>query len=127
VGLLTSEHNDKWLFVFGSIILLVVIGSVLEGLPALLILAPILMPIAGQMGVSLLHYGIILVIAMGIGIFIPPVGIGFYVCCAVCDTTIEKSARAMIPFLIVVCIGLLVVTLVPWFTLLLPVKFNLTG
>ena len=127
VGLLTSVHNDKWLFLFGSIVLLVVIGSILEGLPALLILAPILMPIAGQLGVSLLHYGIILVIAMGIGIFIPPVGIGFYVCCAVCDTTIEKSARAMIPFLIVVCIGLLVVTLVPWFTLLLPAKFNLAG
>ena len=127
IGVLSSVHNNKWLFLFGSILLLVVIGSILEGLPALLILAPILMPIASQVGVSQLHYGIMLVIAMGIGIFIPPVGIGFYVCCAVLDTTIEKSARAMIPFLIVVCIGLLVVALVPWFTLFLPAKFNLAG
>ena len=45
------------------------------------------MPIASQVGLSQLHYGILLVIAMGIGIFIPPIGIGFYVCCAVCETT----------------------------------------
>ncbi|HTU03457.1 MAG TPA: TRAP transporter large permease, partial [Candidatus Sulfotelmatobacter sp.] len=127
VGLLTGVHSNKWVFLVGSILLLVVIGSILEGLPALLILAPILMPIASEVGVSPLHYGIILVIAMGIGIFIPPVGIGFYVCCAVCDTTIEESARAMIPFLIVVCVGLLVVVLVPWFTLFLPARFHLVG
>jgi tripartite ATP-independent transporter DctM subunit len=127
VGLLTGAHNKKWLFLFGSILLLIVIGSILEGLPALLILAPILMPIASQVGVSQLHYGIILVIAMGIGIFIPPVGIGFYVCCAVCETTIEKSTRAIIPFLVVVCVGLLVVALVPWFTLFLPATLHLAG
>jgi tripartite ATP-independent transporter DctM subunit len=127
VGILTGAHNNRWLFLFGSVLLLVVIGSILEGLPALLILAPILMPIASQVGVSQLHYGIILVIAMGIGIFIPPIGIGFYVCCAVCETTLEKSSRAMIPFLVVVCVGLLVVALVPWFTLFLPAKLHLGG
>jgi tripartite ATP-independent transporter DctM subunit len=127
VGILTGIHNNQWLFMSGSILLLVVIGSILEGLPALLILAPILMPIARQVGVSQLHYGIILVIAMGIGIFIPPIGIGFYVCCAVCETTIEKSSRAMIPFLVVVCVGLLVVAVVPWFTLFLPAKLHLGG
>ena len=127
VGILTGIHNNQWLFLSGSILLLVVIGSILEGLPALLILAPILMPIASQVGVSQLHYGIILVIAMGIGIFIPPIGIGFYVCCAVCETTIEKSSRAMIPYLVVVCVGLLVVAVVPWFTLFLPAKLHLGG
>jgi tripartite ATP-independent transporter DctM subunit len=127
VEILTRVHNNQWLFLSGSILLLVVIGSILEGLPALLILAPILMPIASQVGLSQLHYGILLVIAMGIGIFIPPIGIGFYVCCAVCDTTIEKSTRAMIPFLAVVCVGLLVVALVPWFTLFLPARLHLAG
>lgn len=127
VGILTGIHNNQWLFLAGSILLLIVIGSILEGLLALLILAPILMPIARQVGVSQLHYGIILVIAMGIGIFIPPIGIGFYVCCAVCEATIEKSSRAMIPFLVVVCVGLLVVAVVPWFTLFLPAKLHLGG
>jgi tripartite ATP-independent transporter DctM subunit len=125
--ILTGAHNSQWLFLSGSILLLIVIGSVLEGLPALLILAPILMPIASQVGLSQLHYGILLVIAMGIGIFIPPIGIGFYVCCAVCETTIEKSARAMIPYLAVVFVGLLVVALVPWFTLFLPARLHLAG
>jgi len=127
VGILTRVQNNRWLFLFGSILLLIVIGTILEGLPALLILAPILMPIASQVGLSQLHYGIILVLAMGIGIFIPPAGNGFYVCCAVCGTSIEKSSRALIPLLVVVFIGLLVVALVPWFTLFLPAKFHLGG
>ena len=50
---------------------------------------------------SQLHYGIVLMIAMGIGAFMPPIGVGFYVTCAICETTIENSARAMIPFLVV--------------------------
>lgn len=126
-GILTRVHNNQWLFLFGSILFLIVIGTILEGIPALLILAPLLMPIAGQVGLNQLHYGIMLVLAMGIGIFIPPVGNGFYVCCAVCETTIEKSTRALIPFLVVVGIGLLLVALVPWFTLFLPAKFHLGG
>jgi tripartite ATP-independent transporter DctM subunit len=127
VEILTSVHESQWLFMLGSILLLIVVGSILEGLPALLILAPILMPIAGQVGISPLHYGIVLLIAMGIGLFMPPIGIGFYVSCAVCETTIEKSTRAMIPFLVVLFLGLLLVALVPWFTLFLPAAFHLGG
>jgi TRAP-type C4-dicarboxylate transport system permease large subunit len=82
------------------------------------------MPIAGQVGVNEIHYGIVLVIAMGIGAFMPPVGVGFYVTCAVCGTSIEKSAQAMIPYLIVLCLGLLLVALVPWFTLFLPERLH---
>jgi tripartite ATP-independent transporter DctM subunit len=125
VEILTGLHESEWLFMLGSILLLIVVGSILEGLPALLILAPILMPIAGQVGISPLHYGIVLLIAMGIGLFMPPIGVGFYVSCAVCDTTIEKSTRAMIPFLVVLFFGLLLVALVPWFTLFLPAAFHL--
>ena len=64
---------------------------------------------------------------MGIGLFMPPIGVGFYVSCAVCETTIEKSTRAMIPFLVVLFLGLLLVALVPWFTLFLPAAFHLAG
>jgi tripartite ATP-independent transporter DctM subunit len=127
VEILTGVHESQWLFMLGSILLLIVVGSILEGLPALLILAPILMPIAGQVGISPLHYGIVLLIAMGIGLFMPPIGVGFYVSCAVCETTIEKSTRAMIPFLIVLFLGLMLVALVPWFTLFLPAIFHLGG
>jgi tripartite ATP-independent transporter DctM subunit len=127
VEILTGTRESQWLFMLGSILLLIVVGSILEGLPALLILAPILMPIASQVGINQLHYGIVLLIAMGIGLFMPPVGVGFYVSCAVCETTIEKSTRAMIPFLVVLFLSLLLVALVPWFTLFLPAIFHLDG
>jgi TRAP-type C4-dicarboxylate transport system permease large subunit len=68
-----------------------------------------------------------LVIAMGIGAFMPPVGVGFYVTCAICETSLESSAREMIPYLVVLGIGILLVALVPWLTLCLPMKFNLAG
>jgi len=127
VGLLSAVHQSHWVFMLASIVLLVVTGLILEGLPALLILAPILLPIASRVGISQLHYGIVLLIAMGIGAFMPPVGVGFYFACAVCETTIEKSSREMIPFVIVLSIGLLLVALVPWFTLFLPARFGLSG
>ncbi len=127
VGLLSGIRHDQWAFILASIVLLIVTGLILEGLPALLIMAPILLPIAGKIGISELHYGIVLLIAMGIGAFMPPVGIGFYIACAVCETTIEKSSREMIPYVIVLCIGLLIVAFVPWFTLFLPAQFGLSG
>ena len=102
-------------------------GAILEGLPALLILAPILLPIAAQVGVSQLHYGIVLLIAMGIGAFAPPVGVGFYFACAVLETKIEASSREMIPYICVLFLGLVLVAMVPWFTLSLPALFHLAG
>jgi tripartite ATP-independent transporter DctM subunit len=127
VGILGGAHQSQWVFMLASILLLVVAGSILEGLPALLILAPILMPIASQIGVNDLQYGIVLVLAMGLGSHLPPFGVGFYIACAICDTTIEKSARAMIPYAIVLCLGLVLVALVPLFTLFLPSRMHLTG
>jgi tripartite ATP-independent transporter DctM subunit len=127
VEILSSVHESQWLFMGGSMVLLIVTGSVLDGLPALLILAPLLVPIAGQVGISPLHYGIVLLIAMGIGASAPPVGVVFYVTCAVCESDIDGTIRVIFPFLIVLCIGLLFVAFVPWFTLVLPRAFNLGG
>jgi tripartite ATP-independent transporter DctM subunit len=124
VELLHGVNDSKPLFLIGSMVLLIVVGSLLEGLPALNVLAPLLLPIAGQIGISELHYGILLIIAMGIGAFIPPAGVGFYVCCAVMRTDIESAARVMAPYLTVLLIGLLIVTFVPWFTLALPRAFG---
>lgn len=127
VDLLHSVNDNATLFMVGSIVLLIVIGSVLEGLPALIILAPLLLPIAGQIGLSELHYGIVLLIAMGVGAFLPPAGVGFYVACAIMRTDIEGASRAMVPYLVVLVIGLLIVAFVPWFTVFLPNAFGLGG
>jgi tripartite ATP-independent transporter DctM subunit len=127
VDSLHSIHANTVLFLSGSIALLIVIGSLLEGLPALIILAPLLLPIAGHIGISELHYGIVLLIAMGIGAFLPPAGVGFYVACAIVHTDIESATRAMMPYLIVLLIGLAIVAFVPWFTVFLPNLFGFSG
>jgi tripartite ATP-independent transporter DctM subunit len=124
---LHSINDNAALFLAGSIALLIVIGSLLEGLPALIILAPLLLPIAGQIGISELHYGIVLLIAMGVGAFLPPAGVGFYVACAIVRTDIESATRAMVPYLCVLLIGLAIVAFVPWFTVFLPNVFGFGG
>jgi tripartite ATP-independent transporter DctM subunit len=127
VDLLHAINDNMALFMIGSIVLLIVIGSLLEGLPALIILAPLLLPIAGSIGLSELHFGIVLLIAMGVGAFLPPAGVGFYVACAIMKTDIEGASRAMVPYLVVLIIALMIVAFVPWFTVSLPRAFNLGG
>jgi TRAP-type C4-dicarboxylate transport system permease large subunit len=127
VELLHSSGNSTAVFMVGSIVLLIVIGVLLEGLPSLNVLAPLLLPIAGKLGLSELHYALVLIIAMGVGGFMPLAGVGFYVCCAVMRADIEAASRAMMPYLGVVLIGLLIVAFVPWLTLFLPHYFGFRG
>jgi tripartite ATP-independent transporter DctM subunit len=124
VEVLNGVHDSRPVFLIGSVLLLIVSGSLLEGLPALNVLAPLLLPIAGRIGISQLHYGIVLIIAMGVGAFMPPAGVGFYVCCAIMRTRIESASRAIMPYLLVLLAGLMIVTFVPWFTLALPAVFG---
>jgi tripartite ATP-independent transporter DctM subunit len=117
---LHSIGDNRIVFTLGSIVLLIVVGSLLEGLPALIILGPLLMPIASQYGIDIIHYSMIMILAMGVGIFIPPIGIGFYVSCTVSESRLEATSRAMLPYLAVLIVGVLVVAFVPWFTLAVP-------
>ncbi|HET6609601.1 MAG TPA: TRAP transporter large permease subunit, partial [Rhodopila sp.] len=119
-ALVFSWRDNSVLFLLASIVALVVLGSLLEGLPALLILAPLLLPIATKLGISDLHYGIVLLIAMGVGAFLPPLGVGFYIASAIARGPMGAATRAMVPYVVVLMIGLLLVTFVPWFTLALP-------
>jgi TRAP-type C4-dicarboxylate transport system permease large subunit len=66
----------------------------------------------------------VLIIAMGVGAFMPPAGVGFYVCCAVMRTDIESASRAMLPYFLVLIAGLLIVAFIPWLTLVLPRLFH---
>ena len=69
-------------------------GSVLEGAAALIIFGPLLVPVAAQIGISGLHYGVVLVIAMGIGLFAPPLGLGLYGACLIGGVPIEVDGQA---------------------------------
>jgi tripartite ATP-independent transporter DctM subunit len=127
VTLLQSAGGSQAIFMICSIILLILVGVLLEGLPSLNVLAPLLIPIAGKLGLSELHYALVLIIAMGIGGFMPFVGVGFYVCCAVMRCDIETASRATLPYLVMLIAGLLIVAFVPWFTLALPHYFGFHG
>jgi tripartite ATP-independent transporter DctM subunit len=127
VDLLAAGHASATLFMLGSIALLIFVGVLLEGLPSLNVLAPLLLPIAVKLGFSGLHFAIVLIIAMGIGGFMPLAGVGFYVCCAVMRCEIEPASRAMLPYLAVVLAGLMIVAFVPWFALALPNHFGFHG
>lgn len=114
-----AGHSD-WIFMLATVIILIIMGALLEGIPALLVFAPLLVPIAPQFGIDPLQYGMVLLIAMGLGAFSPPIGIGLYIACSVSGTSVEETSRAMVPYLMVLFIGLLLVAFVPWFSLVVP-------
>ena len=127
VDLLSVSHANATIFMICSIALLISVGVLLEGLPSLNVLAPLLLPVAVKLGFSGLHFAIVLIIAMGVGGFMPLAGVGFYVCCAVMRCDIEPASRATLPYLAVVVAGLLIVAFVPWFALALPNHFGFRG
>lgn len=104
---------------------LVVIGFVLEGFPAILVTAPILLPIAERIGVDPLQFGILLIMAIGIGVMMPPVGLGFYITCAVGEAPVNAAMRPSWVYNIFLILGLIVVILFPGITTWLPGLFGM--
>jgi len=103
-----------------SVVLFVLIGALLEGLPALLIFGPILFPIGRTVGVDPVHYGIVVVAAPGIAFFLPPVGVGLTIAAGIGRVDIDDVSRSYVPYLIALLIGLVLVAAFPVFTLVLP-------
>jgi tripartite ATP-independent transporter DctM subunit len=118
--LVTGVSASPWIFLAVSNIIFILFGAILEGLPALIVFVPVMYPIATQFGIDPLHYGILIIASIGIGVFLPPIGVGLFIACAIARMNIVESARHMVPYLIILFLGLLVVTYVPWFTLVLP-------
>jgi tripartite ATP-independent transporter DctM subunit len=118
-------HGSGTLFMIATIVTLIVMGALLEGLPALLIFGPLLLPMAAPFGIDPVQFGLVLIIAMGFGAFSPPIGVGMFVTCSICDTTMENATRHMLPYLVVLVVGLLLIAFVPWFTLVVPRLFGL--
>ena len=104
-------------FMIVSIIAFVILGSVLEGIPAIVLFGPLLFPIARQIGIHEVHYAIVVILAMGIGLFAPPFGIGYYAACAIGRVNPDDGMRPIWPYLLALLIGLLVVAAVPWISL----------
>ena len=106
-----------------TVVLFVVIGALLEGLPALLIFGPILFPISRSVGLDPVHYGIVIIAAMGIAFFLPPVGVGLSIAAGIARVDIDEVSRAYFPYLVALLIGLALIAAFPAFTLILPRLF----
>lgn len=90
-----------------------ILGCLLEGLPAVLLLAPIMFPIAKKLGINDIHYSMVVVCAMNVGLMMPPVGIGFYIACRIGDVKPDEVIGAIWPYLVALLAGVLIIAAVP--------------
>jgi C4-dicarboxylate transporter, DctM subunit len=125
-GILRVSHAP-WFFLIVSALIFIFIGSLLEGLPAMIIFIPILLPVAVTVGVDQLHWGIVVIAALGIGMFVPPTGVGLIIACSVADCSIEAASKALVPLMIALVAGLGVLIFFPEITLVVPRLLKMWG
>lgn len=101
-------------FLIVSVIVFIVLGSVLEGIPAIVLFGPLLFPIARDVGVHEVHYAMVVILAMGVGLFAPPFGVGYYAACAVGRASPDEGMKPIVGYLLALVAGLAVVVAVPW-------------
>jgi tripartite ATP-independent transporter DctM subunit len=101
-------------FLFVSILAFVILGSVLEGIPAIVLFGPLLFPIARQMGVHEVHFAMVVILSMGIGLFSPPFGVGYYAACAIGRVNPDEGMKPIVGYVVAMLVGLIVIALVPW-------------
>jgi len=118
--LMLSISTNKWIIMGMILVLLLFVGMFMDIAAALIILGPILHPLAVDIGFDPLHFGIIMVLALNIALMTPPVGACLFVACGISRLTIEQLSREIFPFIIMVVIALLIVTFIPGISLFLP-------
>jgi tripartite ATP-independent transporter DctM subunit len=104
-------------FIAVSIAAFMVLGSVLEGIPAIVLFGPLLFPIARAVGVHEVHYAMIIILAMGIGLFAPPFGVGYYAACAIGRVDPAEGIRPIWGYMLALLVGLIVVAMFPWISI----------
>ena len=112
--------NDKYTFLLLVNVLLLVLGTFMDLAPMLLICTPIFMPVILKLGIDPVHFGMIMILNLGIGLLTPPVGPTLFVGCAIGKVTMEEVSRELWPFYGAMCIALLLVTYIPAISLWLP-------
>ncbi len=107
-------------FLLLTVLVFLPLGAILEGVPAVVMLTPILLPIAGQLGIDPVHYGVVIVATQGISVFLPPVGVSLLVACSVGGVEPAEVARPLWPYLALMLALTLLVALLPGMVLFLP-------
>jgi tripartite ATP-independent transporter DctM subunit len=116
----TALSDNRYVILLCINVLLLVLGTMMDMAPLILILTPILLPVVKTLGVDPVHFGMIMMVNLGIGLITPPVGTVLFVGSAVAGLPIEKVVRALYPFFVAMCLVLLMVTFIPAISLWLP-------
>jgi tripartite ATP-independent transporter DctM subunit len=116
-GLMTSLPGGAATFMAASVAVFVVLGSVLEGIPAIVLFGPLMFPIARAVGIHEVHYAMVVILAMGIGLFAPPFGVGYYVACAIGRVDPAEGMRTIWGYMLALAVGTVIVAAVPWISI----------
>lgn len=120
----TSISDNKYVILMWINIMLLLIGTLMDMAPIILILTPVLLPVVLSLGIDPVHFGMIMLVNLGIGLITPPVGSVLFVASAVSKQSIEKVVKAMLPFYCVLFVVLMLVTYIPTISLFLPKVFG---
>jgi C4-dicarboxylate transporter DctM subunit len=123
--ILLPLQTTPWLFLLAVSVIVILFGMVLEGLPAAVVLVPVVFPIARQIGVHPIHFNIVLTAAVGIGLFLPPIGVGLLMALRFGKISVGQHFRAYWPYLAALVIGLMILIVLPEITLFLPRRAGL--
>jgi len=116
---ITKISDSPLVFLLLCNLSFILLGAILEGVPAMLILVPIFLPYVVKLGINQIHFGILCIACLGIGIFLPPIGMGMFIACNFAGIDVGKMFRNFAPYLLVLLIGLFIITYFPWFTTVL--------
>jgi len=116
-SMMTGLPGGIPMFLAVTIVAFVILGSVLEGIPAIVLFGPLLFPIAKLVGVHEVHYAMVVIFAMGLGLFSPPFGVGFYAACAIGRVSPDVAIGRVWPHLTALFIALLILIAVPWISI----------
>jgi len=117
--------NSKIVILLIINVMLLIVGTFMDMTPAVLIFTPIFLPIVKSFGVDPLHFGIVMIMNLCIGLCTPPVGTCLFLGCGIANTTVTKIFRHLLPFFLAMISVLLVCTYVPWISMWLPKALNL--
>ncbi|AMH13083.1 TRAP transporter large permease [Citrobacter youngae] len=120
----TSISDNKYVILMCINIMLLLIGTLMDMAPLILILTPVLLPVTNALGIDSVHFGMIMLVNLGIGLITPPVGSVLFVASAVSKQKIEQVVKAMLPFYLVLFLVLMLVTYIPAISLFLPKLFG---
>lgn len=122
-GLMLSISREPWVFMALSVAVFLLAGVFLEGLPAIIVLVPILLPISTTLGIDPIHYAIVAIGAVGVGLFMPPLGIGILLAAALADRRVDQVGRVFIPYFLTLTLVLIVIAYVQLLSTWLPSIF----